>query len=308
MGGLDFSSFMGKVHGLQKYADPRTRNWFLLEGSPVPVWIITALYLFVVTYIGPKFMKNRKPYNPTNFMIAYNIGLVILSTYIFIEILLSTTAAGYGWFCAPYNKDTSKNPLEMRVANVLWIYTVSKVIEFMDTVLMVIRKKQNQVTFLHLFHHASILNIWWWVQTFLPGGQAWFSACLNSLVHIVMYSYYGLCLIPSLKEHLWWKRYITTFQLVQFVMILYHTVQTYTSGCDFPLWGQIMLTGYMISLLILFGNFYIQSYIKKGSAASKKPDAAGDAEIQKQNGGSYQNGALTSNGPKLEADTVKRRH
>ena len=53
----------------------------------------------------------------------------------------------------------------------LWIYTVSKVVEFMDTVLMVIRKKQNQVTFLHLFHHASILNIWWWVQTFLPGGQ-----------------------------------------------------------------------------------------------------------------------------------------
>ena len=35
--------------------------------------------------------------------------------YILFQILLSTTAAGYGWFCAPYNKDTSKNPLEMRV-------------------------------------------------------------------------------------------------------------------------------------------------------------------------------------------------
>ena len=58
-----------------------------------------------------------------------------------------------------------------QVANVLYIYTLSKVVEFMDTVLMVIRKKQNQVTFLHLYHHASILNIWWWVQSFLPGGQ-----------------------------------------------------------------------------------------------------------------------------------------
>ena len=55
----------------------------------MPVWIITAVYLFVVTYVGPKFMKNRKPYNPTNFMIAYNIGLVILSTYTFIEVSLS---------------------------------------------------------------------------------------------------------------------------------------------------------------------------------------------------------------------------
>lgn len=300
------SGFMGTVNGLQKYADPRTRNWFLLQGSPVPVWIITVLYLVSVVYIGPRFMQNRKPYNPINFMIVYNFSLVILSAYMFIEILLSTTAAGYHWFCAPYNQDTSKNPLEMRVANVLWIYTVSKVIEFMDTVLMVLRKKQNQVTFLHLFHHASILNIWWWVQSFLPGGQAWFSACLNSLVHIVMYAYYGMCLIPSLKEHLWWKKYITTFQLVQFVLILYHTVQTYTSGCDFPLWGQIMLTSYMVVLIILFGNFYIQSYIRRKPAGQKKTDSSSNGQINE--GTSYKNGALASNGQSLDTKDVRKRH
>lgn len=40
----------------------------------------------------------------------------------------------------------------------------------MDTVLMILRKKMNQVTFLHVFHHATMLNIWWWVMMFIPGG------------------------------------------------------------------------------------------------------------------------------------------
>ena len=44
--------------------------------------------------------------------------------------------------------------------------------------------------------------------------SAWMGACLNCLVHVVMYSYYGLAVIPALREKLWWKKYITTFQLV----------------------------------------------------------------------------------------------
>jgi elongation of very long chain fatty acids protein 2/elongation of very long chain fatty acids protein 5 len=29
-----------------------------------------------------------------------------------------------------------------------------------------------------------------------------------------MYAYYGLSVIPSLRDKLWWKKYITMFQLV----------------------------------------------------------------------------------------------
>jgi len=57
-----------------------------------------------------------------------------------------------------------------QVANAMWWYFFSKAIEFMDTVLMVLRKKNRQITFLHVFHHATMLNIWWWVTTFIPGG------------------------------------------------------------------------------------------------------------------------------------------
>lgn len=46
--------------------------------------------------------------------------------------------------------------------------------------------------------------------------SAYFGASLNSFVHIVMYSYYGLSSIPALRPYLWWKKYITQMQLVGF--------------------------------------------------------------------------------------------
>jgi len=265
------SDILDVIHeNSEKYGDSRMKYRFMLFDTPVPVWILTALYLAFV-WAGPKYMKNRQAYSLRTFMVIYNIGLVFMSIYMFVEILLSTTAAGYQWMCSPYNEKTKNDPRELRVVNVLWWYGLSKAIELMDTVLMILRKKQSQVTFLHVFHHATMLNIWWWVPTFIPGGQTWFGACLNCAVHVVMYLYYGLAVIPQLRDKLWWKRYITTFQLVQFIITFTHTVQTFYIDCDFPMWGIYLLSYYMVIMLILFGNFYIQSYIKTRKSRDVHP-------------------------------------
>ena len=41
----------------------------------------------------------------------------------------------------------------------------------------------------------------------------------------------------------------------------------YTS-CAFPRWGKLLLVGYMVSMLILFSNFYIKTYISKRRSRS----------------------------------------
>ncbi|OWF36045.1 elongation of very long chain fatty acids protein 2-like [Mizuhopecten yessoensis] len=258
--------------------DPRTRYWLLLDDNPLHVWILTALYVAFVL-IGPKVMKNRKPFNLQKFMVVYNFGLVFVSLYLMIEIIASAYDIGYfnedPW-CCKYNRDTQNNPKELRIATVFWWYFLSKLLEFMDTVVMVLRKKNDQITFLHVYHHSSMLNIWWWVTTYLPGGQSWFSSSLNCSVHVIMYLYYALAAIPSMRSKLWWKKYITKYQLVQFVLILVHTMRTAYTGCDYPMWGQFLITGYMISMLILFGNFYLNAYIKKRrlGAAKKTEDSS----------------------------------
>lgn len=38
---------------------------------------------------------------------------------------------------------------------------------------------------------------------------------INSLVHVVMYTYYLLSSLPPwIQPYLWWKRYLTRFQIV----------------------------------------------------------------------------------------------
>lgn len=36
---------------------------------------------------------------------------------------------------------------------------------------MILRKKDNQISFLHVYHHSSIFIIWWIVMSYMPGGQ-----------------------------------------------------------------------------------------------------------------------------------------
>ena len=69
------------------FIDVRTRDWFLLQNDPRPVWIITVAYLLFV-WVGPKIMRNREAYKLNSFMMIYNLALVALSLYMFVEVII----------------------------------------------------------------------------------------------------------------------------------------------------------------------------------------------------------------------------
>lgn len=53
---------------------------------------------------------------------------------------------------------------------------------------------------------------------------AFFIGLVNTFVHIVMYSYYGLAAIgPHMQKYLWWKRYLTSMQLVCHIFPYFNT-------------------------------------------------------------------------------------
>ncbi|CAH1774017.1 unnamed protein product [Owenia fusiformis] len=292
------------------HADPRTKDWLLVNNTPVYVWALTAIYMLIV-FLGPTIMKNRRPYDLSAFLVVYNLGLVALSAYMLIEIILSTWNAGYSYICTPYSKKSWDNPKELRVAKVLWWYFFSKAIELLDTVLMVLRKKNNQITFLHWFHHISMLNIWWWVMMFIPGGQSIFGSSLNCSVHVVMYAYYGLSAIPSLRGKLWFKNYITQFQLTQFCVTLAHSIHSIYKPCDFPKWGEWLLVWYMVAMLILFSNFYIRTYMLKRQKARDAKNGVSHKNGFVTNGNSVSTNGVSTNGVLSNGDAsnghVKKR-
>ncbi|XP_064600548.1 very long chain fatty acid elongase 4-like [Liolophura sinensis] len=277
-----FQTFYNKAHSM---SDERVANWFLMQ-SYLPTLAITGLYLFIV-WIGPKIMESREALKFKYTLFFYNLCLIIMNLHIFTEIIIASTNLGYSYYCQPVNYTYDVN--EMRIAKALWWFYFSKCVEMLDTVFFILRKKNNQVSFLHVYHHATMFPIWWIGVKWVAGGQSFFGAMLNSFIHVVMYTYYGVSALgPQFQKYLWWKRYLTKLQLIQFVTGIAHTARSLFWGCNFPAWMHWALIFYAFTILLLFLNFYVQTYIK---SSRKKAIEKG-----KTQNGSVSNGKAAHNG------------
>ncbi|XP_075887713.1 ELOVL fatty acid elongase 8a [Nelusetta ayraudi] len=247
-------------HGILGNGDKRTDSWPLVY-SPVPIICIFLCYLAVI-WLGPKIMARRQPLNLKAVLIVYNFLMVGLSAYMFYEFTASSWLARYSLLCQPV--DYSSSSLAMRMARVCWWFYFSKVIELSDTVFFILRKKNSQLTFLHVYHHATMIFNWWAGVKYVAGGQSFLIGLINSLVHVVMYLYYGLAALgPHMSRYLWWKRYLTSLQLLQFITVTAHTAYNLYDDCDFPDSMNVVVLAYSLSLIVLFSNFYYRSYVAK---------------------------------------------
>jgi len=171
-----------------------------LMGSPWPVFIILAAYLYFVLKAGPEFMKSRGPLNIDRIVMVYNISQILISLYIVKK------AFQLLWFQDNYRIncieiDYSDTDLAKDKIFITWIYFFSKVLDLLDTIFFVLRKKQNQVTFLHIYHHTMVLSFSWSILRIYPGGQVAFFGTINAFVHVIMYSYYFLSILkPAYKK------------------------------------------------------------------------------------------------------------
>ncbi|MEQ2164977.1 hypothetical protein GOODEAATRI_012270 [Goodea atripinnis] len=138
-------------------------------------------------------------------------------------------------------------------------------------IFFVLRKKNSQVTFLHVYHHSIMPFTWWFGVRFSPdallvsGGMGTFHALLNCVVHVIMYTYYGLTAMgPNYQKYLWWKKYLTTIQLIQFVMVTTHISQYFfIKDCPYQFPIFIYIIGlYGLIFLFLFLNFWYHAYTK----------------------------------------------
>lgn len=143
------------------------KPWFMLQ-------LMTAYFLFVKV-IGKKMMENRKPYNLTKIINLYNIAQIVLNLYCgYNAFKYSYMQKGYSFTCQPppYNDYT---PAGAKRLSMSYMYFMLKIVDLMDTVFFVLRKKNNQITFLHTYHHALMV--------------------LCTYVHLKYYSGAGQCML-----------------------------------------------------------------------------------------------------------------
>ena len=57
-----------------------------LMSNPLHTAAICCVYFYLIIFAGPRYMKDRKPMSIRGFMIVYNALMVILSSYIVIQV------------------------------------------------------------------------------------------------------------------------------------------------------------------------------------------------------------------------------
>ncbi|KAJ1526975.1 hypothetical protein ONE63_008520 [Megalurothrips usitatus] len=259
--------------------DPMVDSWFLM-GSPLPILSILAVYLWFVLKAGPAFMASRKPYNLQPILVLYNGYQVLFSLWL-CTMPLRVNAIPYLLKHGCHPLENQHNPFTIAVSNGAWWYFFSKVIELLDTVFFVLRKKQNQVSFLNVYHHSITCFFSWCYLKYLPGEQGVVIGFLNSVVHVVLYTYYLIAALgPKYQKYLWWKKYVTKIQLAQFCIMLAYLGTLLVFDCKLPKALTFFFVGNVVIFLFLFADFYRKAYSRrspKGSAAKSESGAAGEA-------------------------------
>lgn len=105
----------------------------------------------------------------------------------------------------------------------------------------------------------------WLAAKFYPYPPISMTLVLNSFVHILMYIYYYMAAIPAYKNYLWWKKYITIVQLVQFFIILTQTLIMFPQPCLNSIHRLLALVGlsFLMYMIYSFSMFYLNTYIRE---------------------------------------------
>ncbi|CAB3377394.1 Hypothetical predicted protein [Cloeon dipterum] len=249
--------------------DPRTKDWFPGTNFNLTVAVV-VVYLIVCLFLGPLLMKSREAMQLKNCLAGYNLTMVLLSAYIAFESFMGGWGTHYRLLCQPIGAPDDK--ASMRMVRAHYVYFVSKFIELMDTVFFVLRKKYSQISFLHVYHHGVVVLMSYCSFRYLPDGHGTLIVLLNSLIHVLMYAYYFLAALgPKVQRFLWWKKYLTTMQLVQFVFTMAHASYVFHPSCNYPRPLVIVLMINSGMFLLLFVNFYRKSYKEGKHITGKKP-------------------------------------
>jgi elongation of very long chain fatty acids protein 4 len=245
--------------------DPRVKDWPLM--NPFHNLALVLGYLVTIFVLVQIMKRVSKPF-PTKYLaLWHNLFCTLLSLYMCVEIWRLAFINRYNIF----SQSIDRTPNGLPMASVLWVFYASKVPEFFDTVLMALKQNFHQITFLHVYHHSSIFVIWWFIMSYVPGGSSYFSAALNSFVHVIMYGYYLWSSLaakpvkgakPTMLQPAFYRKYITSFQLFQFCCNFAQAsyMLFVNPPADFAMFTVWILFFYMITMLALFGNFFLKAY------------------------------------------------
>lgn len=264
-----------------------------LVNSPVPVITLTSLYILFVCAVGPFLMRFVEPFQLKTVIRFYNLLMVFVAGLLLFKLHNAVESVQHFFDCSKtFSFSDSSASKIYGMANFILLVRIS---EYMDTIFFTLRKKQNQVTFLHVFHHAFVPMYAYWILRTAPMRFNVFIICVNSFIHVLMYFYYFLATFQQPRDQtsgagnkkqpkqsfimmivmklLMFKKYMTQLQILQFISLAIYAIWAafQPNRCQVP-WTYIIANILLaLGFLGLFLHFYINVY--KVAAANRKSGA-----------------------------------
>lgn len=112
-------------------------------------------------------MQRREAYNLKKLLAVYNLGQVFACAYLIYGILSTEFNIIKFWKCQPvtYHNDAKS------IATLTYAYHtfLLKLVELVETVFFVLRKKQGQISKLHVYHHVSTAMLGYIMTKYIGG-------------------------------------------------------------------------------------------------------------------------------------------
>ena len=252
-------------------ADPRTVHYPLMQGGPLLVFVIITLYVLFVKMVGPVWMRHREPFRLKKILVIYNLYNVLVNVWFFVE---SIYCLDYGrkLYDFKFPSKENRSAKSLHCCTMIYIYMLSKFVDMADTIFFVLRKKNDQASFLHVYHHSIVPLLMWMAVKLMPcAGPAGLFPLLNSFIHAIMYFYYTMAALgPRYHKHiLFWKKYITMIQLSQFVCYIVHATLFLFLQSGYPIFVVYLAYVQNPFFLIMFYQFFRATYQPRNKLISK---------------------------------------
>ncbi|XP_077294697.1 very long chain fatty acid elongase 4 [Arctopsyche grandis] len=245
--------------------DSRVKDWQTVN-SPIPTITISLLYIYMIKIFLPNWMKDKQPYNLKRTIQAYNISLVLANCALVYGYITSGKISAFYVGCNI--PDYSDDPLSVRQLNVMWWTLVVKVLELVETSFYILRKKPEQASFLHVYHHWYVIILVWMGVKYVGGGMTTLQTMMNCGIHVLMYFYYfltSICEGETRRSLLKWKKTLTILQMVQFISLMLHVGINARNGCAIPTTLIYMYMPFIFTIFLLFADFFKNSYSDKST-------------------------------------------
>eukprot|EP00730_Choanoeca_flexa_P014539 TRINITY_DN6395_c0_g1_i1.p1 TRINITY_DN6395_c0_g1~~TRINITY_DN6395_c0_g1_i1.p1 ORF type:complete len:282 (+),score=56.63 TRINITY_DN6395_c0_g1_i1:137-982(+) len=236
-------------------------------------WILAcAVGYLPVIFALQAAMQSRKPFQLKRVLFAWNVALVVFNLYSMYYLVPRVVSYAFrGQF---YTQSCKADPTFLKgpSSHAVMLFALSKVPEMLDTVFLVLRKRP--VIFLHWFHHITVM-LYCWSVLYSPqsnideGTEGAIFGAINSVVHVIMYSYYAARVVGYKPPG---AMFITTIQLAQ--MVVGASVAGYrVFMCDniTRTWHARAGVAMYGCYFYLFGEFFVRRYmLPRAAVAAKK--------------------------------------